>query len=221
LAAQATGDSESLTKALNTLANAQNSISLVFMGMGSLFLGVILMAMMATGVGSIRDEEAKNYLDNIVVGPVSRVRWLAGRLAVLVAGSAAIVLIASSVGWLVAHKQGIDVNFSTMVIDSFSLLGPVFLLLSIGILFYGLSARLSRWAAPFMYVVLAWSFVVDLLASVIDLGKIVTNSSLLHYIAFVPAAQPDWKACWILTGVAVVLTAVGILAFNRRDLETE
>lgn len=221
LASQAAGDSDSITHALNSLAGGSNSLNLAFLGMGSLLLGVVLMAMMATGISSIRDEESRNYLDNIVVGPVSRVRWLAGRLGVLAGAAAASIIIITTIGWLIAVKQGIDVDFSAMVIGSLSLLGPVLLLLSIGALLYGLSPRFARWAAPFMYVVLAWSFILDLLTSVLDLNQIVANSSLLHYIAFIPAAQPDWKGCWILTAVAVVLTVVGILAFNRRDLETE
>lgn len=221
IASQAAGDSDSLTQALSNLAGGNNSLNLAFLGMASLLLGVVLMAMMATGISSIRDEEARSYLDNIVVGPVARTRWLMGRLGVLAGAAIVTAVVVSTVGWLIATKQGIDVDFSTMVVGDLSLLGPVFLLLGIGTLLYGLSARSSHWAAPFMYVVLAWSFIVDLLASVLNLNQIVANSSLLHYIAFVPAAQPDWKACWILTGVAILLTAVGIVAFNRRDLETE
>jgi putative exporter of polyketide antibiotics len=41
---------------------------------------MMVMAFVASSLGAVREEEADGYVDNIVVRPVSRLRWLSGRL---------------------------------------------------------------------------------------------------------------------------------------------
>jgi ABC-2 type transport system permease protein len=216
-ATKAASESNTLTDALHSLSGgSQNTLGLAFMGAGTLFMAVLLMIMMATGVGAARDEEARGYLDNILVRPVSRSRWLVGRLLLLGVATGVICTVAAIVSWAVARNQGLQVAAGTMIIGNLSLLGSVLFLLGCGTLLYGLKPRI---AVPSMYLLLLWSFTIDLLGSVVSLNHLITNSSLLHYVALVPAAQPDWKAAWILGVTGVALATLGVFAFNRRDLE--
>jgi ABC-2 type transport system permease protein len=211
-------ESSSLSDALTSLSGGtQQAINLAFLGMGTLLVAALLMAMMAGGLSAIRSEESRSYLDSLLVRPVRRWQWLIGRLVILSLAAAVICLIVSLVGWAIANSQGIAVTLGAML-GTLSLMGPIICLLGIGVLLYGLKPRVAVVA---MYVVLVWSFVVDLLASVMSLNHVIVESSLLHYVALVPAAKPDWKAACIVGIMGIIFVALGTIAFSWRDLETD
>src|SRR5262249_29395400 len=56
-----------------------------YLGVSFLLIAVMLALLAASQVGAIRDEEASGRLDNLLVRPVSRPLWLAGRLIVSLA----------------------------------------------------------------------------------------------------------------------------------------
>lgn len=213
----AIGASSSLTHTLTTLGGGQ-SIDLAFIGFGIFFLAILLMVMATAGMSATREQEAKSYLDNILVNPISRTRWLLGRLGLLYAAGAVICLVAGAAVWGIANAVGLQVDAGTMIVGSLSLLGPVAILLGIGTLLYGFKPRL---AVPVMYFLIAWAFVIDLVGSVVKLDDIVQKSSLLHYVALVPAANPDWNTFGILSVIGLLLVFVGTYIFSSRDLESE
>jgi ABC-2 type transport system permease protein len=219
LAADTAAGSDEIGKSLAQISgNASTSISVAFLSFGLVILGTMLMAMMANTVGQIRGEESRGYLDNFLVRRVSRTRWLLGRLAVAVVAAFAITLASTSLTQVIVSAQGIDVDATKLILGSLNILGPTIFLLGVGVLLYGLKPRL---AVLSMYLVLAWSFTIDMIGSVFKLNDTVAHSSLLHYIALVPAADPDWKAFTIITAIGVVLAAVGVYTFNHRDLQGE
>jgi putative exporter of polyketide antibiotics len=80
---------------------------------------------------------------------------------------------------------------------------------------YGLWPR----AAPgFTYGLVAWSFLVELIASLVTTNRLLLDSSVLSHIAPAPAANPDWTAAGWLSGLGLVAAVVGIIGFDRRDL---
>lgn len=44
------------------------------------------------------------------------------------------------------------------------------------------------------------------------------DTSVLHHIQPVPAAQPDWTTAAALTGLGTLAALAGITFFSRRDL---
>lgn len=68
----------------------------------------LLVAMAAAGqVSATRDEETEGCLDHLLVRPVARVRWLAGRFAVSAAALAAFGISAGLFAWVGAAATGI------------------------------------------------------------------------------------------------------------------
>ena len=218
-AAQSLADSSSLSGAVTKLSGGTTaSLATAFLSIGGYFTATILMVMVITGFGAVREEEGRGRLDNFLVGTVSRSRWLAGRLVLLAAAAVAICLLSSLSVWAVAAAQGVSVDEAKLVIGGLNVLGPVILLLGAGTLLYGLR---PRWVTPVLYVWLAWSFTADIVASVMKLSKAALNTSLLHQIALTPAAEPKWSTVALLTVSGVVLAAIGAVAFQRRDLVVE
>jgi putative exporter of polyketide antibiotics len=105
-----------------------------------------------------------------------------------------------------------------MIQNAIALTGPIFLLVGIGTVLYGL---LPRIAIISMYAVIIWAFVVDVLKSFFSLGDFIDKTSLLHYVSFAPTTAPDWSTFAWLVGLGVIMACVGIWAFSQRDIVNE
>jgi ABC-2 type transport system permease protein len=216
-AVQAAQESSELTKVLASLSGT-NQLALSFLSLGTFFVAITLMTMLTAGVGAVRSDEARGYVDNILVGPVSRIRWLSGRWIVLGLAAAVICLVTTSSGWLIARVSGIEVGAGSMIGGSLSLMGPLMFLLGIGALLYGAWPRLS---VMIMSAYITWSFGVQLVASAVDVNQWIAKSSLFYYIPLVPATSPDWKTFGVLLLLGIGLCVAGTALFNRRDIVSE
>jgi putative exporter of polyketide antibiotics len=217
-AINASADSSTLSDSISNLAGNSQDLKVAFLGAGLVFLVMILLIMTVTVVGEIRRDEAKQYLDNILVNPRSRSRWLASRLAL---GFGVILAVSVSSGiivYFVAQSQNISLDFAKVIAASISAVGSIGFLLGLGTLLYGLKPRL---ATSVMYSVVAWSFVITLVASAIKLNGILLHSSLFQYITFNLAAWPDWITFASMTALGIALAIVGIYLFNKRDIVSE
>ncbi len=209
--------SGSLSKAVNKLGGA-NNLEVAFMSAGVLFMVMILLVMSTALIAQIRSDEAKQYLDNILVAPQKRTTWLIQRLLL----GLGVVLTISILGGLllltIASMQHISLNFARVIATSICLTGSVAFLLGVGTLLYGLLPRLASIA---MYAIIFWSFLITLLASAAQLSKWLLHSSVFYYTNFSLNQWPDWKTfSWFMV-LAVMLSWVGIRAFARRDITPE
>lgn len=198
--------------------NPNAKIELAYLGAGAYLVTTVLMLLATNGIGAIRDEEASGRLDNLVSGTVGRARWLSTRLALLISGAGTITMLSNAVIWAIARGQNIDVSFVTLIFGGLSILGPVVFLLGTGTLLLGIK---PRWATAAMYLVIAWAFTVDIIASAIHANKYLSDTSLLHHLALVPAATPKWGAFSIMVALGVSMMVLGVLGFHMRDLEAE
>jgi ABC-2 type transport system permease protein len=218
IAVDVTSDSENISSTLSALAGNKNDLQVAFLGAGLIFLVMLLMIMATTVIGAIRGDEAKQYLDSILVNPHKRTTWLAQRLLV---GVTAILLVALAAGLItygIGRHQDIVLNFGKVMATSLSVMGTVVFLLGLGALIYGLLPRL---ATPIMYLVFGWSFLIILLSSAMHLSSVVLQSSLFHYTSFNLADWPDWATLYWLVVLGFFMAVAGVVMFNRRDIITE
>ena len=88
----------------------------------------------------------------------------------------------------------------------------------VGVLLYGLKPRLS---SVVLYAWIAWSFIIEMVGSVVTFKPYMLHTSLLRNISLVPAAQPDWKLFIIVSGIGLIAGVLGLVLFTYRDLQTE
>ncbi len=92
---------------------------------------------------------------------------------------------------------------------------PAVFLLGAGALVFGVRPR----AVPGVtYGVLVWSFLVELLGGLIGASHWLLDTSLFHQMAAAPSVTPDWTTDAVMVALGVLAAALGILAFERRDL---
>jgi ABC-2 type transport system permease protein len=194
------------------------SLTAGYLGMVFLILAVVIAALAASQVASLRSEEASGRLDGLLVRPVGRTAWLAGRLIVaaglILAAGGAIGLFA----WLGARSQHVGVALPKMLEAGINATVPALVVLGVGALVFGLRPRLS---APAAYGLVVWSFLVDLLGSMIRGSDWLRDSSLFSHMALAPAASPTWGTSALMLLIGLAAAAIGAIGFERRDVEYE
>jgi polyether ionophore transport system permease protein len=208
--AQNAGDRDTFAKMGFRGSGALQYLAITFL------LVALLVALIAAGqLTAARSEEAEGRVDHLLVRPVSRYSWLAGRLTVaagylLVAG-----LIAGVTSWLAAASQNTGVGLGTMLGAGLNVVPPAVFVLGAGVLTLGVRPRA---VAAVAYGLLAWSFLVELIGGLVNASHWILDTSLFHQMTAAPAISPDWTSNAILTALGLAAAAAGAVAFRRRDL---
>jgi ABC-2 type transport system permease protein len=201
-----------------SLGGSRDDLVVAFLGFGGLFAALILLVMAAVLVGNTRGQEAKGYLDNLLVQPVRRTAWLTHRLLIIVVMALVISLLCGYLIWQLAANQGVSLDITIVLQNATALIGTIVLLLGIGAFFYGL---LPRFAAIAMYTVIIWAFIVDILKAFFKLDDWIDKTSVLHYVSFAPTKAPDWSQFAWLALIGLALAAIGVFFFAKRDVVPE
>jgi ABC-2 type transport system permease protein len=218
LVAQAAGSalqgSPGIEKAIQRLggtsAGAASYLGFVFV----VAAGLVAIAV-AGQVAAIRNEEAAGHLENLLVRPVARWRWLGFRLGIGVATVVVAGALAGVAAWVGAASQGADVGFGELLEAGLNVAPPAVFVLGIGGLAFGLW---PRGAIGVAYGLVVWSFLVETISAIVDSNHWLRDTSPVLHIAPVPAAAPNWTAAVWLVGLGAVAATAGIAAFGRRDL---
>ena len=188
----------------------------VYLGIAFLLVAVAVTLAACGQVTTTRDEETEGRLDNLVVQPVARMPWLAGRVAV----SAAALLTAGAVAglgaWVGAVLGGADIGFTTLVAAGLNVVPAGLFVLGVGTLVHGLAPRL---AGAVVYGLVVWSFTAELVGAGLPASRWLQNLSVLHHIARAPAQDPRWGMSSVLVLIGLAATLIGVAAFARRDLK--
>jgi ABC-2 type transport system permease protein len=187
------------------------------------YLGVVflivaaLVGFAAAGqIGAARDEEAQGRLDHLLVRPLARTRWLAGRLCVALLFVVACGVVAGFFTLLGTATQHTAFSATSLLSAGVNAAVPSVLVLGIGAFLFGLWPRA---AAAGVYAVLAWSLLVELVGGIGAVSHWLLDTSVFHHVASAPAVPVDWAADGLLTAGAGVAALIGAGAFARRDLQ--
>lgn len=199
-------------------AHSNAAIAEAYLGLAFFILMTLMCVYTATAVGSIRDEESSGRLDNFLVQPFGRVRWLLGRMAIVIAVIIIGGLLGATGAWIGLGNQVPGISFNALAQAGLNAMVPAFFILGAGIIALGIWPRGTIIVA---YAVLGWSFLIVMLSGGINIPTWIQDTSLLHHIVFAPAERPDWKSDAIITAIAAILCVIGVSAFVRRDIQGE
>lgn len=217
VATNATAGSSTLSQAVEQLAGTSKDLRLAFLGAGIIFVVLVLLILAAVLIGSIRNDEARQYLETILVQPKKRSWWLISRLLLNVFVIFVISFITMTLIYFAAPAN-LPLEFAKLAALSVAMLGSVLFLTGVGTLIYGALPRIGTFV---MYGIIAWSFIIDLISSVIKMDELILQTSLFHYMTFNVSEWPDWNIFMWLTGLGIVMAAIGVIAFCKRDIITD
>jgi ABC-2 type transport system permease protein len=118
-----------------------------FLGVSFLILAVLAAFLAAGQVIAARGEEGEGRLDNLLVRPVSRLSWLAGRGLLAVAALVVSGLLAGAMTWLGTVFENTGVSFTTLIEAGINVVPPALCLLGLGILAFGAWPRRTTFVA--------------------------------------------------------------------------
>jgi ABC-2 type transport system permease protein len=190
----------------------------VYLGAALLIVAWLLAVAAAGQVSMARGEEAEGRLDNLLVRPVGRVRWLAGRVGSSLAMVVGLGVVAGFFAWLGALGGGADVGLGALLGAGVNLVPPALCVLGIGFLALGVRPRAATGAA---YGLVVWSLAIEFLGGISSSAHWLLDTSVFHQLAPAPGTSPDWTSAGVLVALAVAATLAGTWAFTRRDLASD
>lgn len=185
-----------------------------WIGYEFLFVAAIVAFAAAGQIAAVRNEEAEGRLDNLLARKVNRASWLATRLAFGTVMLIAIGITVGIAGWLGVARHG-GVGLGAMLQAGLNVSVAGLFILGLGGLLYGTVPRL---AMPLLYLVVLWSFLVEIIGSSLTSNHWLLDTAISTHLGPVPAARLHWAAIATLVGLALLCGLVGAAAYTRRDL---
>ena len=167
-------------------------------------------------VAAARREEGDERLETLLAQPVSRRRWLAGRVALAAAGAAAVALAAGLLAWAGERSAGAGISLARMLEAGANCLPVALLFLALATLAFAVAPRAG---AGIAYALVSSAFVWQLLGSLLGAPNWLVDVSPFQHVALVPAEPFRIVAALAMLGAAAAAVAIGVLVFERRDLK--
>jgi len=216
---QAIQASASEGKYINRLVHSsQISLYVAFVGIIYFIVMPLIMIYVASAVGNIRNDEAEGYLDNLLVRPVSRLKWISERIILIVFYICVIGFLVAVSAWAGVATGHAGVPFHSYITGSINAIVPAIFALGIAIFTLGF---MPRFTSLVVYSLIAWAFLIEMISSGINLNHWILDTSILTHMTLAPAVSPDWSSAAVITAIGVVAALLGILRFNNRDLQNE
>jgi ABC-2 type transport system permease protein len=213
-AASAVSGSTTIERLMGRLGGRQAGAA-SYLGLTFLVAASLIAFAAAGQIAAARNEEAGGCLDNLLARPVSRARWLAGRMGVGAGIVTAAGVVAGLGAWAGAASQHTGVGLGALAQAGLNVVPPALFVLGTG------AAAVGFWprrAAAVTYGLVAWSLLVQLIAAGVTTNRWLLDTSLFHHITPAPAADPNWAAAAGLAGLGLIGAVAGVVAFGRRDL---
>jgi len=186
-----------------------------YLGLIFLLTAVVVALLSATQMVAVRDEESSGRLDNLLVRPVSRTQWLAGRLGVVVGMVLLAGVAAGAFTWIGSADQHTGVSPLKMLEAGLNVIPPALFVIGACALVFGIRPQLT---AAVGYGLVAWSFLLDMVSALIRNADWLKNASLFSHMELAPAVNPDWGSNAIVVLLGLAATIVGVVAFQHRDV---
>ncbi|WP_276939153.1 hypothetical protein [Ferrimicrobium acidiphilum] len=186
-----------------------------FLGVSFLIVAVLVAFAAAGLIGAARSEEAEGRLDHLLVRPIARLSWLAGRVVIAVAVLVSAAVMAGAATWFGTASQGAAVSFATLIEAGVNVVPPALCLFGVGVLAIGIWPKAASWV---VYAVLGWSLLIEIAGAATNTSHWLADTSLSHQLAAAPAVNPNWTAGAAMIGIGFVCTAIGAATFRMRDI---
>ena len=211
-AQDATG-SQGISQAIGRLGGHGSSVA-DNLGLTFLILALLIALISAGQITAIRTEEADGKLENLLVRPVSRTSWFAGRLGLSTLLLLTAGLLAGIGAWAGAASQHSGVRFGSLLTAGLNVVPPGLFLLGLGALVLGAWPRRT---STIVYGYLAWSFLIEFAGGVVHTSHWLMDTSVFFHMVPAPATTPDWSSMAVITGLGILGAVLGGILLCRRD----
>ena len=216
------GVSKAMTGALdpsNPLAQSfvgsSNSLLDGVLSIFVLFNGLLAGAFAVQCLSAARGEEASGRLDAQLAGALSRYKWLGGHLLVAAVGSALMLLIG---GYLTGVSSQGAATGSQLAGASFLYWPAVLLMMGVMLFLMGF---VPRWAVSISWAVYGVSVMAAMFGTLFSLSEAAIRATPFGAVPRLPAETFRLLPLVVLAVLAIILAALGLVQFRRRDLSPD
>jgi ABC-2 type transport system permease protein len=168
-----------------------------------------------TQVGAARRAEAEHQLETLLAQPLSRRRWLGGRILLGTCATVAISLIAGLLTWAGATSAGVSISLARMLEAGANCLPAALLFLGIAALAYAVAPRASTGIA---YGLVAVTFLWQLVGSLVGAPTWLVDLTPFQHVGLVPTQPFRLGAALVMLAIGAASALGAVAAFRRRDL---
>lgn len=167
-----------------------------------------------------RNEEDGRRIESLLATGQRRSVWLLGHVAITVAGTV-LLLVLASIGLGLGYAWSTDQLGDAGVVFGYVPAAlpyavPVLLLSAVARLLHGVAPRLASLA----WLGLVIALVAMIFGPLLNLPDWFVDLSPFSHLALMPAEDFRWRPVAVLGGIALALSVLGQLAFSRRDVRT-
>jgi ABC-2 type transport system permease protein len=166
-------------------------------------------------LGLARQEESEQQLETLLAQPVSRYRWLGGRLLLAAGATAALSLLAGFFTWAGASAQGVHVALPKLLEAGANCLPMSLMFLGISALAYSLLPRAS---SALSYILVTLAFVWYLVGAVGGAPRWLVDVTPFQHIGLVPVQSFRVAAALTMVVIGLVTAMASLFFFRQRDL---
>ena len=206
--------SKSMEKQIAKLGAGSITTPSGYLGFLFVFLVLAVSLFVCTQIGAARQEEAEQ-LETLLALPLSRSRWLTGRLLLAASAAGAISLTAGLATWAGATTAGTHVPLPRLLEAGANALPTALLFLGVAALAH---AVLPRAGTGIAYALVGLAFLWQLVGALLAAPHWLLDVTPFAHVGLVPAQPFRATAAGLMLAVAAAAALAAIAAFRRRDL---
>jgi ABC-2 type transport system permease protein len=209
------GISKSIREEIAKLGSGSIATPSGYLAFVFIFFIAVVSLFVCAQISAARREESEQQLETLLALPVSRRRWLGGRLLLACAGALILSMLAGVLAWAGATSQGVDVSLAKMLEAGANCLPVALLFGGIAALAYALVPRASTGLA---YGLVVFAFLWQLVGSLLGVPKWVVEVTPFAHVGLVPTQAFRGGAAAVMLAIAAAAGAAALWAFARRDM---
>jgi ABC-2 type transport system permease protein len=210
------GSSAGVTKAIDKIGG-QAALTNAYLAACMSLLGLVAAAYAVSAVLRLRADEEAGRAEPLLSAPVSRLRWGGSQLLTVTIGTV-VLLVAGGLGVGLAFgvaSSDVSTQVPRLLGAGLAQLPAALAVAAVAAAFVGL---LPRWSGAAGWLALAICGLIGLFGPALNLSQAVLDISPFTHVPKLPGGAFTVGPLAWLTGVAVVLAALGLMGLRRRDI---
>lgn len=188
---------------------------LAFMGV---FMAIFIAASGVSGLGQLRDEENHGRVEYGMSAPLGRSTWLGSHLTVLVIGVAGILALAGlsmGAGAAASLDEGGGEYFGQLLLATTLQIAPVLAVIGIVTALFGWFPKISNAVG---WLTIGFGGFANIFSGMLDLPEWLVQFSVFSHLAEYPVEDIAWAPVIWLSAIGVVGIVLGLVGWNRREV---
>ncbi|QCR33714.1 ABC transporter permease [Lysinibacillus sp. SGAir0095] len=186
-----------------------------FMSMIMMISAIIASIPAVMSMNKLYGEEKKGRIEHLLVRAISRTKLLGSYLVISIINGF-VMLSVASIGMWFASLAVLDVSLSFRKVYGMGLVyyPALLVMISVAVLFIGYLPRFTS----FIWLYVFYTFIVLYMGGLFQLDDWFGNLSPFGHIPQLPIEKLTWAPMITLVGIAVIISAIGIIGYKRRDI---